>query len=96
MYSYYPKASSFLHIVYLASGGTFGPLLFVLGELVVDGVLDGATKWRLKCFGAFSDFDGGGSGLPCFFSDSSRTESGAASWSSTKWCDELELYVKIQ
>ena len=38
-------------------------LCFVLGELVVDGVLDGATKWRLKCFGAFSDFDGGGSGV---------------------------------
>ena len=36
---------------------------FVLAELIVDGVLDGAKKWQIKCFRAFSDVDGGGSGV---------------------------------
>jgi len=36
---------------------------FVLVELIVDGVLDGAKKWQIKCFGAFLDVDGSGSGV---------------------------------
>ena len=38
-------------------------LCFVLGVLAVDGVLDDAAKWQIKCFRAFSDVDGGGSGV---------------------------------
>ena len=38
-------------------------LCFVLGVLAVDGVLDDAAKWQIKCFRAFSNVDGGGSGV---------------------------------
>ncbi|KAG2641345.1 hypothetical protein PVAP13_2KG176300 [Panicum virgatum] len=32
-------------------------------ELAGDGARDGAVQWQIRCFGAFSDVDGGGSGI---------------------------------
>ena len=32
-------------------------------ELAGDGTRDGAVQWQIRCFGAFSDVDGGGSGI---------------------------------
>ena len=38
-------------------------LCSISGHLAVDGVRDGVTKWKIKCFRAFSEVDGGGSGV---------------------------------
>jgi len=38
-------------------------LCSISGHLTVDGVRDGVTKWKIKCFRAFSEVDGGGSGV---------------------------------